>query len=234
MARKGSDRRGQVPVKKNTGMIRSFIEEMNLESNYETWVPYLHRGLVGFADLIVNRGGKKFLFEFVPEVKELEKIVKNTKLKEKIFREAKNETESLGSYIVLHDSESNRGAIIRNERLLETQPFGLLFFDGERTVSYSGTKERVPRIFQTKGVELETSALNYLMGKPNHEEIEEAILNLENLPETVDKNFVERVERYIHVKGIPSEGTSSLTLSRSEGGEENTASDIYVDEKLRE
>ncbi|KXA95063.1 hypothetical protein AKJ36_01610 [candidate division MSBL1 archaeon SCGC-AAA259I07] len=187
---------------------------MGLKDGYEAWVPYAHRGLVGFVDLVVDKNGRKFLFEFLSGVKNMEKAVKNTKLKAKIYKKAESASGSIDSYLVLKDREPNRKAVVQNEEMLKTQPFGILFFDGERTVSYSGTKERVPRVFQTRGVELETSALNYLIGKPNHEKMEEAILNLEDLPETIDRDFVEKVERYIQVKGMPPEGASALELKR--------------------
>ena len=92
----------------------------------------------------------------------------------------------------------------------------------------------MPRLFQTRGVELETSALNCLIEKPNHEEIEEAILNLEDLPETIDRRFVEKVERYVQVKGIPPEGTSTLELKRRREPEKRgKTSDIYIEEPLK-
>lgn len=234
MKKKSSGRRGQIPTKNNTGLIRSFVSEMGLENDYEVWVPYTHRGFIGFVDLVVDRKKKTFLFEFLSKAKNMERAVKNTKLKAKIYREGETATKPVDSYLVLEDGEPNRRAIVQNEKMLKTQPFGILFFDGERTVSYSGTRERVPRVFQTKGVELETSALNYLIEKPNHEEIEEAILNLEGLPETISRDFVEKVERYIQVKGIPPEGTSSLELKRDrEPKRRGKTSDVYVEEKPR-
>lgn len=225
MRRKASKRKKRkIPKKGNAEMIRAFLENSGVGSDYEVWAPYIYHGLIGFVDLVLIRKERTFLFEFLPKVKEMEKAVKNTKLKAKIFRKKKEVTKTVDSYMVLEDKEENRKVVVQNDSMLENQPFGILFFDGEKTVSYSGTKRRVPRLFQTRGVELERSALAYLIEKPNHEEIEEAILNLTELPETIDREFVKGVERYVKVKGVPPKDTSSLVLKRtreSEKGESN-------------
>lgn len=224
--------REKATKRENIALIRSFIDNSEFGSDYEVWAPYIYRGLVGFVDLVVRRKKRTFLLEFLTGVEEMERTVKSIKLKTKIFKEKRGTTQSINAHMVLEDKKANREAVIQNGALLEHQPFGILFFDGERTVSYSGTKERVPRLFQTRGVELEKDALEYLIGEPNHEEIERAVLNLEDPPETIDRKFVERVKRYIQVKGVPSEGTSSLVLKRSrEPKKEKRTSNVYVGER---
>lgn len=229
MRRRPPRKQEQKPEKENSSLIKSFVGEMELGSHSQVWEPITYRGLIMFADLVVGGEEKTLLFEFLSKIEGIEKAVKKTKLKAKVFREKKDETESIDPYMVLEDTEKNRGIVIQNEPMLENQPFGILFFDGEKTVSYSETKKRVPRLFQTRGVELERSALAYLIKKPNHDEIEEALLNLNDLPETIDREFVKQVERYIKVKGIPPEGASTLKLKRAWEPEEKGSSDVHVE-----
>lgn len=77
---------------------------------------------------------------------------------------------------------------------------------GDGTIeSISEMTENIPRLFQTQKMELEKDALRKLISKPNHDEIERAILDSNDSPETITGEIVEKVNKYLKKNDEPPE-----------------------------
>ncbi|KXB07105.1 hypothetical protein AKJ51_01990 [candidate division MSBL1 archaeon SCGC-AAA382A20] len=184
----------------NSDLIETFIEVQGRPENYEVWVPYSYHGIIGFIDLVVEGGTDISLFKFSKSAKNIEKLVKNFKLEIKIYPKSRNElSKNINSYLVFEDSKKNRKSIFSQEKLLEKQPFDIMFLnmEQEQIESLSELRDSLPRLFQTKKIRLEDEAIQELVTNPSHDQIESAILNLEDPPEVITKKFVRKTERYI-------------------------------------
>lgn len=122
------------------------------------------------------------------------------------------ETKNIDSYLVVIDNKRNRKAIFYHYTLLAEQPFEILFLNkGKGTIeSVSEMKENIPRLFQTKKIELRNDALKKLISNPNHDEIQRTILDSDNLPDTITGELVEKIDRYLKANEQPPENIASL------------------------
>lgn len=198
---------------KNSDLIKSFISIQDHPENYEVWVPYFHRGIVGFIDLIIDSGSEISIFKFAEKAKEIEKVVKSLKLESSVYPKSRNITsKDINPYLVIKDGEKNRKTILSQETLLSKQPFDLLFIDKERrrVESIFELRDSLPRLFQTRNIRLDDDALDYLITKPNHSRIESAIVGLEDPPDIITKEFLQKIERYLRKNEEPPEDTDSL------------------------
>ncbi len=198
---------------KNSDLIKNFLELKGYPENYEVWAPYAHRGLVGFVDLIIKNRNEISLFKFTRDSKNIEKDVKSLKLESSVYPKSRNiDSKQIKSYLVVSDSRKNRNRILNSYRLLEDQPFGVLMLnkEKEKIEQIFDLKYSVPRVFQSEDLRLKDEALVEVISRPNHEEIEEAIFNLENPPEVIDKEIVKRVDSYLKKNESPPEDVSVL------------------------
>lgn len=197
---------------KNSGLIKSFIELKDFREDYEVWVPYIHRGIVGFIDLVIESNEEISIFKFVDEAKKIENSVKSLKLERAIYPKARDaSSKNIESYLVLSDSRKNRKIVLSKYSLLGNQPFEILFLNQEEgyVESISELKDMLPRIFQTKDMELDDGALKRLISKPNHTKIERAILNCDGSPKKITEDLIEKTDRYVKRNDkLPEEFTS--------------------------
>ncbi len=204
---------------KNSDLIRSFLKLKGHPENYEVWAPYIHRGLVGFIDLIIKNNSEISIFKFTRDSKDIEKDVKNLKLESSVYPKSQNtETKNIKSYLVIGDNRKNRQKIITNSRLLEGQTFEVLLLNEgkEEIEKIFELKYSIPRIFQSENLRLEDEALEELISRPNHKEIEKAIINLENPPEKIDKQIIEKMARYLKRNETPPEDFTDFQRSVEE------------------
>lgn len=184
----------------NSDLIKSFIELQDNPENYEAWVPYSHHGIVGFIDLVIERGSEISLFKFARNAKKLEKLIKNFKLEIIVYPKSSNITsKEISSYLVFEDSKKNRKKVLSHEKLLKQQPFDIMFLDEDkgRMESIFELRESLPRLFQTRKIRLDDEALDELITNPMHDKIERALINLEDPPEEISRKLVRKTERYI-------------------------------------
>ncbi|KXA93139.1 hypothetical protein AKJ66_02725 [candidate division MSBL1 archaeon SCGC-AAA259E22] len=199
--------------KGNSELIRSFINLKDNAENYEVWVPYSYHGILGFIDLIIEKGSEISIFKFARDAKNIEKIVKNFKLEITVYPKTREtSSKNIGSYLVFEDSKQNRRKVLSEKKLLEKQPFEIMFLNEEknRIESIFKLRDSLPRLFQTRKIRLNEEALQELITNPNHNQIERAILNLEDPPETITRELVRETERYIERKDEFPSNTETL------------------------
>ncbi|KXA99349.1 hypothetical protein AKJ41_05580 [candidate division MSBL1 archaeon SCGC-AAA259O05] len=221
-------RKASKKEKKNTEMIRAFIDIQELRDNYEVWAPYFRRGVIGFADLVVENRSSISLFKFRHDAENLEKHVKSLKLENKFLPETRNaRSKTVHPYLVLEDKEKNRKSILSQLKLLENQPFEILLLDRERSRVESPfeLREIIPRLFRARGMRLEEKALDDLIEKQNCAEIERAILNLDDSPDTVTSELVEQVAGYMKRNDEPPEDLEAI-----EGSPEGEGAKPYMED----
>ncbi len=202
--------------KENSGLIKSFIQLQDQPENYEVWVPYFHHGIVGFIDLVIENESEVSLFKFIKDGKKIEKAVKSLKLECSVFPESRSITsKDIHAYLVIEDGEKNRKSVLSQEKLLQDQPFEILFLNRDKgsIESIFELRDNLPRLFQTKGIRLDEKALDALITNPNHSRVERAILNLENLPEVITKRFVKKIQRYMRKNNRPPKDVDTLKES---------------------
>ena len=204
---------------KNSDLIKAFLELKGHPDNYEVWAPYAHRGIVGFIDLVIESRKEISVFKFTRDAKDIEEDVKGLKLETSVYPKSRNiDSKEIRPYLVVSDSRKNRDRILTNHRLLEDQPFEILMLNEERgqIEEIFGLKYSIPRLFQSEGLRLEEGALGEIISRPDHEDIEEAILNLDNPPESIDKEIINKVDRYLKRNETPPEDVSVLWDSMEE------------------
>lgn len=207
--------------KKNTELIRTFIDMQDIRDNYEVWAPYFYHGVIGFADLVVETRSDISLFKFRRKAEKLEESVKSLKLENKFLPKARNAgSKRVHSYLVFADKEKNRQLILSQFQLLENQPFEILLLDRKRNrvESLFEMREIIPRLFQTRDMRLEEEALDDLVKKPNCAEIERAILNLDDSPDMVTSELVEQVDGYMKRYDEPPGGLEAIEESQEREG----------------
>ena len=208
--------------KENEDLIRSFIDLLGLREDYEVWVPYNYRGILGFIDLVIDKEGDLSLFKFVHDAQSLEEAVKSLKLETAIYPKSRNtDSDDIDSYLIIEDSKKNRRITLSQERLLDNQPFEILLLDKNKKhiEAIYELKYTIPRQFKAKDITLSEKALDSLIEKPNHTEVEEAILNLDNPPKSVSEDFVRKTHTYVKRNDELPENLSSLK-KETEGQEE--------------
>lgn len=185
---------------KNSDLIKSFIELKNFRKDYEAWVPYIHHGIAGFIDLVIESKSEISIFKFVEKAKKIERAVKSLKLESTIYPKTREiSSKKVKSYLILLDNRKNRKAVISQYSLLGNQPFKILFLDreNERIESISELKDTLPRLFKTKNMRLDDGALKKLISKPNHHEIEEAILKCGDSLNLITVDLIEKIDNYL-------------------------------------
>ncbi|KXA89721.1 hypothetical protein AKJ62_02525 [candidate division MSBL1 archaeon SCGC-AAA259D14] len=193
-------RPGRKYEEENSELIKSFIRTMELQDNYEVWFPYSHGGKTGFIDLILKSRRRPSVFKFLKNGKKLKQTVKELKLETILYKRSRDtETEDVYSYLVINDNKRNRKSVLYQYGLLANQPFEILFLNQteERIESITELKENIPKLFQTEDIRLGKGALRKLISRPNHGEIERAILGLENPPDEVTGSLVDKMDRYL-------------------------------------
>ncbi len=203
--------------KNNSELIESFIELQDQSENYEIWVPYFHQGIVGFIDLVIKNENETSLFKFIKKTKNIEEAIKSLKLEQSVYPKSQStHSKTIHSYLVIEDREKNRKDILTREKLVKNQPFELLFLDRERKriESIFELRDNLPRLFQTKNIRLEESALDALTINPNHSEIERGLLNLEDPPQVITKRFVRKMQRYLKLNKKPPKNVEKLKQSK--------------------
>lgn len=206
--------------RENSDLIVSFLELWGFQENYEVWAPYHYQGILGFVDLVIEGKSEISLFKFARDTSNLEEDVKSLKLESQVFPKSRDSSpREVRSYLVLADSEENRRSIISSKKLLERQSFEILLLDQreKRLESIFELRYSVPRIFQTEGIDLEDEALDELICKPNHEELERALLDLDDPPHTITKDLVEEVDLYFKKNEQPPRDISSIRGPTQEG-----------------
>lgn len=201
----------------NSELIESFIELQDQSENYEIWVPYFHQGIVGFIDLVIKNENETSLFKFIKKTKNIEEAIKSLKLEQSVYPKSQStHSKTIHSYLVIEDREKNRKDILTREKLVKNQPFELLFLDRERKriESIFELRDNLPRLFQTKNIRLEESALDTLTINPNHSEIERGLLNLEDPPQVITKRFVRKMQRYLKLNKKPPKNVEKLKQSK--------------------
>ncbi len=197
---------------KNSGLIKSFIELKDFREDYEVWVPYIHRGIVGFIDLVIESEDEISIFKFVDEAKKIEDSVKGLKLESAIYPKTRDaSSKNIESYLVISDNRKNRKTVLSKYSILGNQPFEILFLNEEEgyVESISELKDMLPRLFQTQEMKLDDGALKRLISKPNHSKIERAILNVEGSPKRITEELIEKMDRYVKRNDkLPEEFTS--------------------------
>ncbi len=199
--------------KGNSDLIKSFIKLQEQPESYEVWVPYFHHGIVGFIDLVIENESEVSLFKFIKEGKKIEKAVKSLKLESSVFPESRNITsKEMHTYLVVEDGEKNRKSVLSQEKLLQDQPFDILFLDEnkERIESIFELRDNLPRLFQTQDIRLEEGALEALITNPEHSQVERAILNLDDPPEVITRRFVKKIQRYMRKNNRPPKDVDTL------------------------
>lgn len=199
--------------KENSDLIKSFISLQDQPENYEVWVPYHHHGIVGFIDLVVKSESEISLFKFIKNAKKIEKAVKSLKLERTVFPKSRNITsKEIHTYLVVGDGEKNRKSVLSQERILQDQPFDILFLDRERgrVESIFELRDNLPRLFQTKNSRLEESALDALITNPDHSQVESAILKLDDPPEVITRRFIKKIQRYLRKNNRPPKDIDTL------------------------
>jgi len=204
--------------KNNSELIESFIDLQDQSENYEIWVPYFHQGIVGFIDLVIKNENETSLFKFIKKTKNIEEAIKSLKLEHSVYPKSQSvPSKTLTSYLVIEDREKNRKDILSRKKLIENQPFELLFLDKKRKriESIFELRDNLPRLFQTENIRLEESALDALAINPNHSQIERGILNLEDPPKIITKRFVRKMQRYLKLNKKPPKNVEKLKQPKS-------------------
>lgn len=211
---------GSQKGEENSDLVKSFIGIQDLQECYEVWVPYSHRGITGFVDLVLETGNGVSIFKFLKKAKKLEQAVRTLKLESLFYPKSQGlEEDEIQSYLVIKDNRRNRKAVFYQYTLLGNQPFEILFLDPteEKIESVDEMKENIPKLFQTQKIRLEKDALKELISKPNHEEIERAILDCESSPDIVTEDLVKNMNKYLKRNETPPKDLTSLEKDTEKG-----------------
>lgn len=204
---------------KNSDLIKAFIDVMGVRENYEVWAPYQYRGVLGFIDLVVEEDTKVSIFKFIRDASNLEEAVKNLKLEKKVYPKSRNVEKKIQSLLVAADNDKNRELIISLDPLLREQSFEILLLnkDEESVESYFESKYSIRQLFKSENLRLEEDALEELTKRENHTKITEAILGLEDSPDTVNRKFVRKVASYLRRNDQVPDSVDSLERQKSRG-----------------
>ncbi len=197
----------------NSTLIKEFVKTQNLQDNYEVWVPFTYRGITGFVDLVIENDSSLSIFKFTKKAKKLKGVAKSLKLETLVYPKSRDKDfDEIQSYLVIADNRRNRKAVFYQYSLLGSQPFDIIFLDkGDGSIeSISEMTENIPRLFQTQKMDLEKEALRNLISKPNHEEIERAILDSGDAPEIITGEMVKKVNNYLKKNDEPPENLVNL------------------------
>ncbi len=197
----------------NSDLIKTFINIQDLQESYEVWVPYSYRGITGFVDLVLDSENGVSIFKFVKNAKKLEQAAKSLKLEGLFYPKSQGlEEDEVDTYLVIKDNRRNRKAVFYQYTLLGNQPFEILFLNTtkETVESVAEMRENIPKLFQTKKMDLKKDALKKLISKPNHEEIERAILECKNPPYEVTEELVKSMDKYLKRNEKPPEDLTLL------------------------
>lgn len=184
---------------KNSDLIKTFIDAMEIRDNYEVWVPYQYRGVLGFIDLVTEENSRISLFKFLSDASDLEKAVKNLKLEKEVYPKSRGVEKNIKSYLVVEDTDSNRKSIISLDPLLKEQSFEILLLnrDENSVESYFESKYSIRQLFKSENLHLEDDGLDELIKRENHGEITRAILEIDDPPKSVDRKFIRKVASYL-------------------------------------
>ncbi len=199
--------------KKNKNLIKAFVECLKFEGNYEVWSPYYYHGVLGFIDLVVENPSNVAIFDFWRDSEKIEDAVKQIKIETKFYSKERDlESENLNPYIVFEDNKDNRKTLMEEEKLIKEQPFSVILFNPEEGSIETpfGLRKTIKRLFHVKNIHPDEEALDYLVEIPDHEKIEEAVMNIENPPKIINKDFIGKVALYLKRNNEPPKSTSSL------------------------
>lgn len=197
----------------NSDLIKTFINTHDLHEGYAVWVPYSYRGITGFVDLVLDSENGASIFKFVKDAKKLEQAAKSLKLEGLFYPKFQGMGEDeVDTYLVIKDNSRNRKGVFYQYTLLGNQTFEILFLNHteEKIESVTEMKKNIPKLFQTRKMKLENDALRKLISKPNHEKVERAILDCENLPDVVSEDLVDSMDKYLKRNETPPKDLTSL------------------------
>ena len=183
----------------NKGLIETFLEVKGKRDGYEVWKPYFNKGMAGFIDLVVEDKNRISLYKFERDASSIGKIVKQLKLETRFFKKSKESSiQKINSFLVFSDTEKNRKNVLTDKKLLDNQPFEILILNEGtgRIESLLELEYSIPRLFKSEGLELEDDALDYLLVKPDHDKIEDKVLDSKDHPEKITREYLEGFDIY--------------------------------------